>query len=141
MLIETRKVPGWYWAAAIASVLFMAIGCAGFIMDVMTDPNTLDRAQRTLFFARPVWMKLAYMLAVWSGLLGALILLIRFRLAEIVLLISLVATIFTFLPYAVVPAVRAAVSRNDVIAAVVVIALVALIYVFARSSRRKGWLR
>jgi hypothetical protein len=134
-------VPGWFWGAAIASILFMAIGVAGFFMDVGTDPHTLAPAQRELFIARPVWMKLAYMIAVWSGLIGALILVFRRRIAVPILLLSLIATILTFLPYAVVPRVRAAVGQNDVIAAIVVLVFVALIYVFARTSRQRGWLR
>ena len=141
MDIDTRPVPAWYWAAAIASALFMLVGCAGFVMDVMTDPNTLSPAQRALFVARPVWMKGAYTIAVWSGLAGAVLLLLRRRLAEPVLLVSLVATVFTFVPYAVVPAVRVAAATSDIVAAVVVIVLVALIYQFARTSRRRGWLR
>jgi hypothetical protein len=140
MNIEARPVRGWYWIAAVVALLFMAVGCAGFVMDVMTDPNTLDPAQRALFVARPTWMKAAYTVAVWSGLAGVLILLLRRRLAEPVLLVSLVATILTFLPYAVVPAVRAAVSTADVVAAVVVIILVALTYLFARDARQRGWL-
>ena len=138
---DTRPVPGWYWAAALASLLFMLVGCAGFVMDVMTDPNTLSPAQRALFIARPTWMKGAYTIAVWSGLAGAVLLLLRRRLAQAVLLVSLVATVLTFLPYAVVPGVRVAAATSDFVAAIVVIALVALIYAFARSSRRRGWLR
>jgi hypothetical protein len=141
MNTEIRPLAGWYWAAAVASALFMLVGCAGFVMDVMTDPHTLDPAQRALFVARPVWMKLAYTVAVWSGLAGAVLLLLRRKLAEPVLLVSLVATVLTFVPYAAVPAVRAAVASSDVSAAVVVIALVLLIYLFARTSRRRGWLR
>jgi hypothetical protein len=141
METDTRPVAGWFWLAAIASLLFMLVGCAGFVMDVMTDPHTLDPAQRALFVARPTWMKGAYTIAVWSGLAGTVILLLRRRLAELVLLVSLAATVLTFLPYAIVPAVRAAVATSDVIAAIVVIALVALIYGFARKSRQRGWLR
>ncbi|WP_294072159.1 hypothetical protein [Sphingomonas sp.] len=138
---NVRRVPGWYWAAAIAAVLFMAVGCAGMVMDMMTDPHSLEPAQRALYIARPPWMKLAYTLAVWSGLAGALVLLVRWRAAVPVLLVSLVATVFTFLPYAIVPGVRAAVQTGDVVAAVIVIALVALTCAFARHSRRQGWLR
>ena len=141
MATDVRRVPAWYWVAAVAAVLFMAVGVAGFLMDVATDPRTLEPPQRALYIARPPWMKIAYTLAVWSGLVGTLVLLIRRRFAEPLLLFSLVMTIVTFLPYAVVPRVRAAVSTGDVIAAVVVIVLVALTCAFARQSKQRGWLR
>ena len=112
---NVRRVAGWYWVADIAALLFMAVGCAGFVMDVMTDPNTLDPAQKALFLARPTWMKAAYTIAVWSGLAGVVMLLFRRRLAEPLLFVSLAATVLTFLPYAIVPRVKAAVGTPDVI--------------------------
>ena len=131
----------WYMIAAVASLLFMIIGCAGFVMDVVVDPRSLPVDQRTLMEARPVWMVWAYGIAVWVGLAGALVLLLRRKLAEPFMLVSLVATVVTFLPYAVVPSVRDNVSTNDIALALVVLAIVWTIYWFARHSRQRGWLR
>ena len=131
----------WYMIAAHASLLFMIIGCAGFVMDVVVDPRSLPVDQRTLMEARPVWMVWAYGIAVWVGLAGALLLLLRRKLAEPFMLVSLVATVVTFLPYAVVPSVRDNVSTNDIALALVVLAIVWTIYWFARHSRQRGWLR
>ena len=131
----------WYMIAAVASLLFMIIGCAGFVMDVVVDPRSLPVDQRTLMEARPVWMVWAYGIAVWVGLAGALLLLLRRKLAEPFMLVSLVATVVTFLPYAVVPSVRDNVSTNDIAVALVVVAIVWTIYWFARHSRQRGWLR
>lgn len=131
----------WYMIAAVASLLFMIIGCAGFVMDVVVDPRSLPVDQRTLMEARPVWMVWAYGIAVWVGLAGALLLLLRRKLAEPFMLVSLVATVVTFLPYAVVPSVRDNVSTNDIALALVVLAIVWTIYWFARHSRQRGWLR
>ena len=140
-ILTSRPTPRWYTAAAIASLLFMLIGIAGFVMDMITDPQALAPEQRALMLARPEWMKIAYGIAVWSGLIGAVLLLMRRRLADPTLLVSLIATVFTFLPYAVVPTVQAVIARSDVIAGVVVIAVMILIYAFASRARRQGWLR
>lgn len=131
----------WYMIAAAASALFMIIGCAGFLMDVTADPRTLPLDQRVLVEARPVWMVWAYGIAVWTGLAGSLLLVLRRTLAVSLLLLSLVATVMTFLPYAIVPAVRDNVSTNDIAVALVVLAVVWTIYWFARHSRQRGWLR
>ena len=136
---DTR--PRWYMAAAIAAVLFMAVGVAGFVMDLVNDPQSLPADQRVLELARPMWKKVAYAVAVWTGLIGSLLLLVRKRPAEPILLISLVATVLTFVPYAVVPDVRAAIGQTDIIAAVVVVVLVALIYLFSRRAKQRGWLQ
>ncbi len=136
-----QPVARWYMIGAIASALFMALACAGFVMDVTTDPRRLPLDQRTLVEARPLWMMWAYAIAVWTGLAGAILLVARRKLAEPLLLTSLVAAVVTFLPYAVVPAVRDNVSTNDIAVALVVIAITWTIYWFARHSRQRGWLR
>jgi uncharacterized membrane protein YhdT len=131
----------WYLAAAIVSLLFMVVACAGFVMDLATDPNSLPLDQRTIVMARPPWMILAYGIAVWTGLAGTALLVIRRKLAEPLLLISFVAAIVTFIPYAAVPGIRDNISTGDIAAAIVVLAITWTIYWFARHSRQRGWLR
>ena len=136
-----RPVATWYMFAAIASVLFMMVGCVGYLVDVMTDPAQLPLDRRVLVEARPIWSVAAYGLAVWVGLAGAVMLLIRRKLAQPLLLVSLVAALFTFLPYAIVPQVRDNISTNDIVAALVVLAITWTIFWFARHSSQRGWLR
>ena len=136
-----QPVAGWFKLAAIASVIFMAIGCAGYLASVLTDPSSLPVDQRNLMEARPIWMIAAYAVAVWVGLAGSVLLLMRRKLAEPLLLVSLVTAVLTFLPYAVVPAVSDLVTTNDIAVAVVVLAITWTIYWFARHSRQRGWLR
>jgi hypothetical protein len=136
-----QPVARWYMIAAIASVLFMLVGCVGFVLDRMTDPSSLPLDQRTVVLARPLWSLVAYGLAVWVGLAGAVLLVMKRKLAEPLLLVSLMAAIFTFLPYAVVPGVRDNVSTNDIAFALVILAITWTIFWFARHSRQRGWLR
>jgi hypothetical protein len=136
-----QPVTGWFKPAAIASILFMLIGCAGYLMDVTADPSSLERDQRALIEARPIWQVAAYAIAVWVGLAGTVFLVLRRKLAEPLMLVSLIACVFTFLPYFVVPAVRDLVSTNDIAFGLVIIALTWTIFWFARHSRQRGWLR
>jgi len=136
-----QPVAGWFKFAAIASILFMAVGCAGYLIDVTTDPDTLPIDQRALVMARPIWQVAAYAVAVWVGLLGAILLLMRKKASEPLLLVSLVAACFTFLPLATVPAIRDNVTTNDIAVAVIIILITGTIWQFARSSRKRGWLR
>lgn len=136
-----RPLARWFWIAGIASLAFMAIGCAGYLMDVMTAAEDIPVDRRALYEARPAWQVAAYGTAVWVGLLGAVLLLMRRKLAEPLLLVSLVAAVLTFLPYALVPGVRDNVSTGDIVAAIVVLAITWTIFWFARHSRQRGWLR
>lgn len=136
-----QPVASWFKFAAIGSLLFMAIGCAGYLLDVTSDPNSLPLDQRTLVMARPIWSVAAYGIAVWVGLAGTMVLLMRRRLAEPLLLVSLVAAVITFLPYAIVPGVRDNVTTNDIAFALGILAITWTIFWFARHSRQRGWLR
>jgi hypothetical protein len=136
-----QPIARWYMAGAIASVLFMAVGCAGYLIDMTTDPNSLPLDQRTLVLARPAWMTAAYAIAVWTGLAGAVLLLMRRKWAEPLLLVSLAAALGTFAPYAFVPGIRDNITTNDIAVAIVILAAVWTIYWFARHSRQRGWLR
>lgn len=137
---ERQPVARWYWIAAIGSVLFMAVGCLGYLMDVTADPATLPVDQRNLVEARPIWQVAAYAIAVWVGLLGALLLMFRRRAAEPLLIVSLVAAFFTFLPYAIVPAISENITPNDIAMAVAILLVTGSIWSFARHSHQRGWL-
>lgn len=138
---ERRTLASWYWVAALGSLAFMLVAVGGYLIDVTTDPSTLPLDQRVVSEARPMWAMAAYGLAVWSGLAGAILLLLRRKLAQPVLLVSLVAAMITFAPYALVRQVRDSVTTNDIAVAVVILIITWTIFRFARHSARRGWLR
>ena len=135
-----RPVASWFKFAAGASILFMLVGCAGYVMDVTSDPAALPLDRRALMEARPTWQVAAYAIAVWVGLAGAVFLFLKRKLAEPLLLVSLIACVFTFLPYFVVPAVRDLVSTGEIAFGLIIITITWTIFWFARHSRQRGWL-
>jgi len=138
---ERQPFRAWYWAGAIATLLFMGAGCAGYLVSVYTPVENLPADQQALMNARPWWMVAAYGAAVWIGLAGAIALLFRRKLAVPLLLVSLIGAVLTFLPYLLVPSVRELASEGDGAVAIVVIALCWTAFWFARHSAQRGWLR
>ena len=136
-----RPVAGWYWAGASASLLFMAFGCLRYVMQVTADPASLPLDQRAVFEAEPLWVTGAYAIAVWVGLAGAVMLVLRRKLAQPLLLVSLLAVLAWLAGLVAVPALREAISANDLAVAIVIAAIVWTIFWFARHSRQRGWLR
>jgi hypothetical protein len=131
----------WFKPAAIAATLWMALGCAAYLMDVTTDHASLPADQRVIAEAVPLWMKAAYGAAVWSGLAGAVLLLLRRKLAEPLLLLSLVASIIMFSAFFLVPGLRENMSSNQLLVPILVTAVGWTIFWFARRGRMRGWLR
>ena len=136
-----RPVASWFMVAAVAALLFMALGCVSYVMHVFADPSTMPLDQRAAYAAEPAWVTGAYAVAVWVGLAGAILLVLRHRLAEPALLLSLVATLVWLAGLVLVRDLRENMSANDLLVAIVVTALTWTIYWFARHSRMRGWLR
>ena len=135
-----RPIAGWYMPAAIASLLFMGLGCVAYVMHVMTDPASLPIEQRAAFEALPGWVIGAQAVAVWIGLAGTVLLIMRKRLAEAALMVSLIAVLIWLAGLLLTAPVRESMSANDLLVAIVVTALTWTIFWFARHSRQRGWL-
>ena len=136
-----RPVAGWYMPAAVASLLFMALGCIMYLMHVLADPAAMPLDQRAAYEAEPMWVTAAMAISVWVGAAGALMLLMRKKLAEPLLMVSLVAVLVWLAGLLVVTNLRENMSANDLLVAIVVTALTWTIYWFARHSKQRGWLQ
>lgn len=136
-----QPIARWYTAAAIASLLFMLLGCAAYLLDVTTDPASLPLDQRAAHDAQPMWLISANAIAVWAGAVGALFLLLRRRLAETLMLVSMTAVTIWLAGLLLVPRLRDLLGTDDLAVAVIVSLITWTIYWFARHSRQWGWLR
>ena len=140
-IISDRPAPSWFPIAAIAAVIWEMIGCVMYLMQVSVDPATLPVVQRAMWDAAPLWMMAAYAVAVWVGLVGAIFLLRRHRLAKPLLLISLVAVIVQFSALLLVPALRNLTTSDALFLPAMILVISTILYQFARTARRSGWLR
>ncbi len=138
---EVKAEPRWFMAAAIAAVLWELLGCAMYILQVTADRATLPIDQRAMWEATPTWMIGAYAVAVWLGLAGAVLLAMRRRFAEPVLLGSLVAVVVQFSGLLLVPALRDRTPADAWLLPIVIVAVSYAIWHFARRARASGWLR
>ena len=136
-----RPIAPWFIIAAAASLLFMGFGVVSFFMHVFADPNGMPLDQRAAYLAEPTWLKVAYGVAVFAGLAGAILLVMKRRTAEWALLLSLIAVLVWLAGLILVAPLRENMSANDLLGAIVVTALTWTIYWFGRHSRQRGWLR
>ena len=135
-----RPVAAWFTPAAVASLLFMGLGCVMYLSHVLADPNSLELDQRAAYLAEPAWVTGAYAVAVWVGLAGTILLVMKKKLAEAALGVSLAAVLIWLAGLLVVGPLRDSMSANDLIVALAVTALTWTIFWFARHSRQRGWL-
>ena len=139
--LAPRPVAGWYMPAAVAALLFMGLGCIMYLTHVFADPASMPLDQRAAYEAEPMWVTAAFAVAVWVGLAGTAMLVMRRKLAEPLLMVSLAAVLVWLAGLLVVTGLRENMSANDLLVAIVVTALTWTIFWFARQSRQRNWLR
>ena len=138
---EANAAPAWLRLASLAALLWEIAGCALYIMRVSTDPAGLPPDQRAIFDATPAWVLAAFAVAVWSGLAGAILLLMRRRIAAPVLLLSLVAVVAQNSALVLDPGLRNLVASDDLLVPFVIVVVCYAIWHMAWQARRSGWLR
>lgn len=136
-----RPVAGWFMIGAVASLLFMALGCIALVMHVTADPARLPLDQRALFEAEPQWVLAASSFGFVAGLIGSILLLLKRRSAERALLISLGGMLVWFAGMLATPRFRDLLTTDEIAVLIVIVGLTWTIYWFARHSRQRGWLR
>ena len=136
-----RNPPSWFLFAAIGTLLWELIGCSMYLMQVSVDPAALPADQRDIWEAAPTWMVGAYGVAVWSGLAGAILLLLKRRLAAPVLLVSFLAVLVQNSALLVVPAMRNLMTSDVLLGPFVIVVVCFVIWQFAHKAKQAGWLR
>jgi hypothetical protein len=101
---DDGRTPWHLWAMGIFALLWSAMGALDYVMTQTGNEAYLSGftpEQITFFTGFPAWVDATWAIAVWGGVLGALLLLLRRRYAVWVFLASLIAmTITAFQNYA-----------------------------------------
>ena len=138
------KPPTAFWIIGGVALVWNLIGAMLFYMQVSATDEVLKaaygEAQYEYLTAIPGWVTTAYGVAVISGVLGCILLLMRKTLAIPLFIVSLVAIIAQD-TYSFILSDAIAAFGMGVIAIPTVVLIIAIGLVFySRSSKDKGWL-
>jgi hypothetical protein len=143
-MFESQKPPLWFWIVSAVMLLWNGLGVMAYIQDATLSSATLQAmpdAERALRLSRPAWATAAFAVAVFGGTAGCLLLLLRHRFAQSVLILSLLGVVVQ-MTHAFLIADSIAVYGPDVLIMPAMVLAGALFLVwFARRARRRGWLR
>ncbi|MFY8163486.1 MAG: hypothetical protein ACOVKC_04535 [Brevundimonas sp.] len=90
----TVKTPWHLWAIAVVAVFWNGFGGYDYVMTQTGNAAYLAQftaEQRAYFDSYPMWMEAVWAIGVWGGVLGAVLLLLRNKLALPAFLTSLIA--------------------------------------------------
>lgn len=97
-----KKSPNvFFWFLGGLFLVWNGIGCAAYLMDqTMSDAAYAEAFGDAMLSVRdkyPTWSIAAYAIAVWSGLLAAILLLLRKKLCVPLFILSFIAAIISFI--------------------------------------------
>jgi hypothetical protein len=138
---EASSAPAWYWIVAVAALLFELTGTYLYTSSLMLDPASLPLDQRAIYDATPQWMTIAWGVAIASGLIGAIGLLLRLRFAQPMLLISLLAVAVQFSGIFLVRQLRELTPEDHLIVPVIILLLAYGIWQTSKLAQKRGWLK
>src|SRR3954466_8584829 len=119
-------VPGWFWIVAVIALLWEGLGCYAYLMQISTVDDVT-----------PMWVTASFAVAVWVGVVGALLLLMRQKMARSAFAVSLLAVIVQLAGMLFVMKPQG--GQPPVIYAAVAIGAVLLW--FSDMAAKRGWLR
>ncbi len=93
---DSIKVPGWFWGVSILFLLWNIMGVLSFVGHAFISEETLaamTESERQLFDSYPIWIYVAFALAVLGGFIGCVGLLLRKKWSKMTFTISLIAII------------------------------------------------
>lgn len=135
--------PKSFWIISIVALMWNVLGILTFASDAFMSPEALaalPEAERALYEAVPGWINVVYGIAVLSGTIGSIGLLMKRRWAVPVFLVSLVAIIlqmgYGFIFFKNVE-VYGAVA---IIMPLIIVIIGIYLYYFARQCQQKGWI-
>lgn len=139
-----QAAPRWLTVVAIALILWGIAGIIAFYSDVTMNESRLaamEAFDRDFYQSRPGWFVWVYGAAVWSALIGSVLLVARRRLARPFYLLSLIAVVVQFGWVFLATDLVAAKGAGQVVPFPIVIAAIALFQLWlATRGARRGWL-
>jgi hypothetical protein len=144
MQTSTIKPPTWYWVVSVLALIWMLFGVFAWTMDFLMDEAALAQmtdAQRQLYSVRPQWLFIVYAIAIFSGLAGAIGLVMRKAWAIPAFWISLIAIIIQFgYTLLVMDAIRLLGAAAALPFPIVIFAIGVALLWFAIRAKKSGWL-
>jgi hypothetical protein len=87
-----QKTPAWFWIMAVILVVWNAMGVLAYLGQHLMTPEQMalmPEDQRALLEMTPAWATSAFAIAVWGGLMAAILMLLRKAFAHLMFMASM----------------------------------------------------
>lgn len=137
------RPPKHLWIVGILALLWNCMGALDYVMTTSRNASYLASftpEQLTYFYSFPAWVIATWAIAVWGGVLGSVLILLRKRLAVPVLGVSLAAMMSTSVYNFVLSKGLAIMGQGAAVFSSVIFVIALALLLYARWVARRGWL-
>tara|TARA_R110000868_G_scaffold383578_7_gene650677 strand:+ start:29360 stop:29803 length:444 start_codon:yes stop_codon:yes gene_type:complete len=140
---STQKKPKWLLGISIFALIWNLLGVFAYVAQMMMTPEMLAQLpadQQALMESTPAWATSAFALAVWGGSLGAILLLLKKKIAKLVFIVSLVGVLVQmFYNFVIANSIEVYGPGGLIMPIMVLIVSVGLVW-YSNKAEKKGWL-
>ena len=139
--MQASRTPRHLWIVGIVALLWNLVGAWDYIMTETKNEAYMSQftpEQLEFFYGFPVWLVAFWAVAVWGGVLGAVLLLMRRKLAVPVLVVSLLCMVVTAIHNYGFAGGADVVGSTGVFFSAVIFAIALALIFYARSMTGKG---
>ncbi len=139
---NTSRTPRHLWVVGVIAFFWNAMGAVDYLLTQTKNEAYMEQfttEQLEFFYGFPVWVEAAWAIAVWGGVLGTVLLLLRKGLAVPVFLVSLAAMVLTTIHnYILSNGMEVMGGVSALVFTVVIFIVAVLLWVYARAMRTRG---
>ncbi|RYC50287.1 hypothetical protein [Flagellimonas olearia] len=143
-MTTTVKPPIWFWVVSGIALLWNLSGVFNYLNQAFNQQailESINQAQREVFEGIPAWATAAFALAVFSGTIGSIGLLLRKKWAKPLFIISLVTAVAQFIHWLFVSNAVEAFGPSTYTMPIIVVIIGTYLIFFSKIGIQKGWLR
>ncbi|GAB4237227.1 MAG: hypothetical protein Tsb0034_12280 [Ekhidna sp.] len=143
-MTNSTKPPVWFWVVAVLALIWNLMGVGAYLQQAYASDDLLSQMEKAvadLIAQRPAWATAAFATAVWGGALGSLLLLLRKKLAHIVLVVSLVGIVIQMYYNYFMARSLADYGPGDHVMSVMILGFGIYLIFFAKKGIAADWLR
>jgi hypothetical protein len=139
-----NKPNKWFWIIAVLALLWNLMGVSRYLMEaynVESFRTQFNEDQLALMDGSPSWLTAVFAIAVFSGLIACVALLLKRKLAIILFGISLLFVLIQMISvWVTTNAIEVFGTVDGVVMPMIVIIISIFLYYYSKGASQKGWL-
>ncbi|WP_298366839.1 hypothetical protein [uncultured Lutibacter sp.] len=143
MNLSANKPTKAFWLIGIIALFWNIMGVMAYLMQAfITDEAKalLPEPEQAYYNGIPVWVTAAFAIAVFSGLLGCIALLLKRKIAYLLFIISLITVIIQFIYNFFIQEFMDVSGFSKIIMPIIVMLIAFFLVWYSKECIKKGWL-